>query len=77
METPEHQIGSYPPWSRIPSIVEMTAEAGIDYDQFTACLKQGLSEAEMARRFGVKETTITSLTDHFWHYGVGSVIGGD
>jgi len=73
----EHQIGRYPPWSRIPSLVEMTTEAGIDYDQFTASLKQGLSEAEMAKRFGVKEETINSLTDHFWHYGVGSVIGGD
>jgi len=77
METPEHQIGRYPPWSRIPSIVEMTAEAGIDCDQFIACIKQGLSEAEMARRFGVKEETITSLARHFWQYGVGSVIGGD
>lgn len=77
MDTSEDQIGRYPPWSRIPSIVEMTAEAGIDYDEFTAFLKEGLSEAEMARRFGVKEATITSLTDHFWHYGVGSVIGGD
>lgn len=77
MDTHENQPGRYPPWSRIPSIVEMTAEAGIDYDQFTAFLKEGLSEAEMARRFGVKEATITSLADHFWHYGVGSVIGGD
>lgn len=77
MDTFEQGIGRFPPWSRVPSIVEMTAEAGIDYDQFTACLKQGLSEADMAVRFGVREETISSLADHFWHYGVGSVMGGD
>lgn len=77
MDTPQHQIGRYPPWSRVPSLVEMTTEAGIDYDHFIACIKDGLSEREMAVRFGVSDATIISLCDHFWHYGISSVIGGD
>ncbi|MEN6326997.1 MAG: helix-turn-helix domain-containing protein [Syntrophomonas sp.] len=69
--------GSYPPWSRTVSLNEMTAEAGIDFDQFVSCIEQGLSNQQMAERFGLSEAGIGSLTEHFFQYGIGSVIGGD
>ena len=73
----EENQGSYPPWSRTVSLNEMTAEAGIDFDQFVSCIEQGLSNQQMAERFGVSEAGIQSLTKHFFQYGIGSVIGGD
>lgn len=69
--------GSFPPWSRIPSLVEMTADAGIDYDDFIECIKQNQSVEQMANHFRVHTTTVESLQDHFFKYGISSVIGGD
>lgn len=69
--------GSYPPWSRTVSLPEMTKEAGINFDEFIACIKDDLSIKEMSEKFGVSEPTITQLKEHFIHYGISSVIGGD
>jgi len=69
--------GSFPPWSRIPSLKEMTEEAGIDFEQFIDSIEAGCSTKEIARRFGVSEPTIESLKEHFLKYGISSVIGGD
>ncbi|MDD3269627.1 MAG: helix-turn-helix domain-containing protein [Syntrophomonadaceae bacterium] len=69
--------GSFPPWSRTVSLNEMTAEAGIDFDQFISSIEQGLSNREMAERFNLSEAGVQSLTEHFFQYGIGSVIGGD
>lgn len=67
----------YAPWSRIPSLVEMTQEAGVDFDEFIACIKDDMSVEEMAEKFQVSKSTINILKEHFMHYGISSVIGGD
>ncbi len=67
----------FPPWSRTESLNEMTAEAGIDFDEFIACLKDDITTREMAERFAVSEKTIHLLKEHFIHYGISSVMGGD
>ncbi|NLT20396.1 MAG: helix-turn-helix domain-containing protein [Syntrophomonadaceae bacterium] len=69
--------GSYPPWSRIPSLVEMTADAGIDFDAFIAAIEKNHSLESMAKEFGISVKTVKNLQDHFFHYGISSVIGGD
>lgn len=69
--------GSYPPWSRTVSLTEMTKEAGVDFDEFIACIKDDFSIDEMAQKFEVSESTINILKEHFIHYGISSVIGGD
>ncbi|MGI5880711.1 MAG: helix-turn-helix domain-containing protein [Syntrophomonadaceae bacterium] len=69
--------GSYPPWSRIPSLVEMTADAGIDFDAFIAAIEENRSLESMATEFGISVKTAEHLQEHFFHYGISSVIGGD
>jgi hypothetical protein len=69
--------GRFPPWSRIPSLEEMSREAGIDFDELITAFKQDLSVPLMAQRFEVSEETVASLLEHFQHYGVASVMGGD
>jgi hypothetical protein len=69
--------GSYPPWSRIPSVEEMAAEVGIDGAEFLHSLGSGLDLEQLAEKFDVSPKTIEHLYDHFMHYGVGSIMGGD
>ncbi|MGR6836099.1 helix-turn-helix domain-containing protein [Syntrophomonas erecta] len=69
--------GRFPPWSRIQALPEMVREAGVDYDQFIECLKNGLSSEEMAWKFTVSQQTIERLKEHFFRYGISSVEGGD
>ncbi|SHG56323.1 hypothetical protein SAMN02745221_00474 [Thermosyntropha lipolytica DSM 11003] len=69
--------GSFPPWSRIDDLAKMTREAGVDFDEFIACLQRGATDEEMADRFNVSKKTIKLLKDHFFHYGVNSTMGGD
>jgi hypothetical protein len=73
----ENGTGRWPPWSRMQSLNEMTEEAGIDFDQFIESIKNQASIAQMSEQFQVSEKTIESLQDHFFHYGIGSVQGGD
>ncbi|NLJ72955.1 MAG: helix-turn-helix domain-containing protein [Syntrophomonadaceae bacterium] len=67
----------YPPWSRTESLPEMTAEAGVDFDDFIAAIKNDLSIEEMSEKFEVSQPTISQLKEHFYRYGISSVIGGD
>lgn len=69
--------GSYPPWSSGDSLNEICSDAGIDFDQFICSIELGLSNREMAERFQLSEAGILSLKEHFYQYGIGSVIGGD
>lgn len=69
--------GRWPPWSRIQGLNEMTAEAGVDFDQFIESINNQESISDMAERFQVSPATIESLQDHFYRYGIGSVQGGD
>ncbi|MGI6468764.1 MAG: helix-turn-helix domain-containing protein [Syntrophomonadaceae bacterium] len=71
------EAGSFPPWSRIPSLQDMCREAGIGHDQLIDAIAQGLSTEEAARRLKVKKETIDSLYEHFYRYGISSVQGGD
>lgn len=66
-----------PPWSLQESLPEMTAAAGIDYDEFLACMRENYMPDEMAKHFQVSETTIRCLQDHFITHGISSVVGGD
>lgn len=76
-ENKQNESYPYPPWSRTVSLVEMTAEAGIDFDEFIACIKDDVSVEEMSQKFAVSPKTINILKEHFIHYGISSVIGGD
>ncbi|HZK42771.1 MAG TPA: helix-turn-helix domain-containing protein [Syntrophomonadaceae bacterium] len=69
--------GSHPPWSRTVSLAEMTKEVGIDFDDFIASIKDDVTIEEMSRKYDVSEPTINQLREHFFHYGISSVIGGD
>lgn len=69
--------GRNPPWSRIPSLEEMSREAGIDFDLLVEAFKGDEPAEALARRFEVSEDTIISLQEHFNHYGLSSVMGGD
>lgn len=69
--------GSFPPWSRIDDLSKITGEAGVDFDQFIACLEKDESIEEMAARFNVSENTINILREHFFRYGINSTMGGD
>ncbi len=69
--------GRYPPWSRMPYLQEMSEEAGIDFDSLIEAFRRDDSLEEMAKSFGVRRDTIISLKEHFEHYGISTVMGGD
>ena len=69
--------GSFPPWSRIPSLQEMADDAGVDHDQFIQLIHQQKTTEEIARTMGISQETAFSLHHHFMHYGISSVMGGD
>ena len=66
-----------PPWSRIESLSEMTAEAGIDFDSFVSDIKNEVDIKVMSEKYKVSEKTLENLIQHFFHYGISSVLGGD
>ncbi len=66
-----------PPWSAGESLPEMTAAAGIDYDEFIACMREDMRPDELVQRFQVSEATIKCLQEHFITHGISSVVGGD
>lgn len=70
-------ISRTPPWSAGESLTEMTAAAGIDFDEFVACMREDYSMDELVQRFNVSEATIKCLQDQFITRGISSVIGGD
>lgn len=70
-------MGRWAPWSRIPSLQEMTGELGIDFDEFIAMLKETDDARTLASRFGISEELAGNLVDHFYRYGVSSVMEGD
>ncbi len=66
-----------PPWSRAEALPEMTAQAGIDYDEFVDWMFDDHSLEELTQHFQVSEKTIISLREQFIHCGISSVVGGD
>ncbi len=77
MEDNQQAKGSFPPWSRIPSLLEMTAEAGVDHDRLIQLIENNRTPEEIARQMGISVETARALYEHFMHYGISSVIGGD
>ncbi|MDN5293856.1 MAG: hypothetical protein PWQ91_1028 [Eubacteriales bacterium] len=73
----EEDFISRVPWSVRPSLKAMTEEVGVDFNRFLEGLKNNRSDAEMAAEFGVTEKTISYLRDHFYRYGLGSIMGQD
>lgn len=69
--------GGWPPWSRIPSLKEMAEEIGIDYEVLIEDIKNDVDSALMARSYGITEETVENLKEHFYRYGISSVMGGD
>jgi hypothetical protein len=76
-EIKDYDPGSFPPWSRIPSLKEMTAEAGVDFDQFILLIQMGCTTGQIAQSLQISEKTAMLLKEHFFKYGISSVIGGD
>ena len=70
-------MGGWPPWSRIPSLKEMAEEVGIDFDDLVEAIKEDQDPRQMAARFEISEELAGNLKDHFYKYGVSSVMGGD
>ncbi len=69
--------GSFPPWTRLPSLEEMAGEAGINGAEFLKHIQKGCDIEKLAEIFDVHPETVQSLYEHFMKYGVGSVMGGD
>ncbi|MGI6435442.1 MAG: helix-turn-helix domain-containing protein [Syntrophomonadaceae bacterium] len=77
MQQSDADQGSFPPWSRIPSLQDMCREADVGHDRLIAAIEAGLTVEEAARRLKVKTETVACLYEHFDKYGLGSVMGGD
>ena len=77
MDSNNMNKGSFPPWSRIPSLQEMADEAGVDHDLFIQLIHQQKTIEEIAQAMAISQETARSLHHHFMHYGISSVMGGD
>ncbi len=66
-----------PPWSAGESLVEMTATAGVDFDEFVERMQGDYTLDELARHFQVSQATIKCLQNQFMTHGISSVVGGD
>lgn len=56
---------------------EMAEEVGIDFDDLVEAIKEDQDPRQMAARFEISEELAGNLKDHFYKYGVSSVMGGD
>lgn len=65
------------PWGAEPSLEEMAAEAGIDFDRLIEGFAANRTDSEMASEFGVTDKTVAWLRDRFMRYGIDSVQGQD
>jgi len=55
----------------------MAEEVGIDFDDLVEAIKEDQDPRQMAARFEISEELAGNLKDHFYKYGVSSVMGGD
>lgn len=65
------------PWGLQPSLESMCEEAGVDFDDLLDGYRNDEPDEELARRFGVSTKTVTTLKEHFEHYGIDSIVGSD
>lgn len=77
MQQSDKVPGSFPPWSRLPSLQDMCLKAEVGHDRLIAAIEEGLTVEEAARRLNAEIETIACLYEHFHRYGLGSVMGGD
>lgn len=70
-------LGSWPPWSALPSLREMTTELGISFDDLIKDFAQGTSDTDIAQKHGISTETASQLNEHFFRYGLNSVVAGD
>ncbi len=56
---------------------EMAEEVMIDFDDLVSAIQEDLSPRQMALRFKISEELAGELKDHFYKYGISSVMGGD
>ena len=61
----------------MPSLKEMAEEVMIDFDELVKAIGEDLSPQQMAARFEISEELAGNLKEHFYKYGVSSVMGGD
>lgn len=73
----DNEARSRVPWSTQPSLKLKTDEVGIDFDNFIDALSREETDAEMAREFNVPLGVISHLREHFFRFGVDSVLGQD
>lgn len=77
MEQSDFFFSSRVPWSTEPSLKSMAKEAGVDYDQLMAGIKENKSDAEIANELAVSEKLIAHLKEHFYTHGLHSIMGQD
>lgn len=65
------------PWSTQPSLKLKTDEVGVDFDRFIEGIRDDRSDAEMAQDFSVPVGVISNLREHFFRFGLDSVMGQD
>jgi hypothetical protein len=65
------------PWRLEPSLKQKTREVDIDFDMFIAGIAAKRSDAEIAADFGVPVKIITHLRQHFFQFGIHSIVGQD
>jgi hypothetical protein len=61
----------------MPSLKEMAEEVRIDFDDLVEAIGEDLSPQQIAARFQISEELAGDLKDHFYKYGISSVMGGD
>jgi len=55
----------------------MAEEVGIDFDDLVEAIREDLNPRQLAARFEISEELAGNLKEHFYKYGVSSVMGGD
>lgn len=61
----------------MPSLKEMAEEVEVNFDDLVGAIDEDLSPQQIAARFKISEELAGDFKDHFFKYGIGSVMGGD
>ncbi len=55
----------------------MAEEVGVDFDDLIDAIAEDLSPQGISQKFEISEELAGNLKEHFFKYGIGSVMGGD
>ncbi|NLB18168.1 MAG: helix-turn-helix domain-containing protein [Syntrophomonadaceae bacterium] len=61
----------------MPSMREMATELGIDYDELIESFSEDRTPQEMATKFDISNEMAANLKEHYYKFGISSVMGGD